>query len=80
MAARSLPPLLVAEARYIRCSGSYATEFALVVADGWRRVGLGSSLTQASLHHARLAGVRRLCGDDERRASIRDQQRRSDRR
>src|SRR5215468_1231651 len=36
-------PLLVAEARYVRCTASDAAEFALVVADGWRRVGLGSS-------------------------------------
>jgi acetyltransferase len=56
-------PLLVAEARFVRCPGSDAAEFALVVADGWRRVGLGSSLTQTLLHHARLSGVRRLCGD-----------------
>jgi GNAT superfamily N-acetyltransferase len=56
-------PLLVAEARFVRCPGSDAAEFALVVADGWRRVGLGSSLTQTLLHHARLTGVRRLCGD-----------------
>ena len=56
-------PLLVAEARYIRCPDSDAAEFALVVADGWRRVGLGSSLLQTLLRHARRAGVRRLCGD-----------------
>src|SRR5215831_7805973 len=56
-------PLLVAEARYVRCPGSNAAEFALVVADGWRRVGLGSSLTQTLLHHAHRAGVQRLCGD-----------------
>jgi acetyltransferase len=56
-------PLLVAEARYIRCPGSDAAEFALVVADGWRRVGVGFSLMQTLLHHARLTGVQRLCGD-----------------
>jgi drug/metabolite transporter (DMT)-like permease len=56
-------PLVVGEARFVRCPGSDAAEFALVVADGWRRVGLGSSLTQTLLHHARLSGVRRLCGD-----------------
>jgi drug/metabolite transporter (DMT)-like permease/RimJ/RimL family protein N-acetyltransferase len=55
--------LLVAEARYVRCPGTDAAEFALVVADGWRRVGLGSSLTRNLMHHARVAGVRRLCGD-----------------
>ena len=56
-------PLLVAEARYVRCPGSDAAEFALVVADGWRRVGLGSSLMQTLLRHAHGAGVQRLCGD-----------------
>jgi GNAT superfamily N-acetyltransferase len=56
-------PLLVAEARYVRCAGSDAAEFALVVADGWRRVGLGSSLTRTLLHRARLAGVQHLCGE-----------------
>jgi acetyltransferase len=56
-------PLLVAEARFVRCPDSDAAEFALVVADGWRRVGLGSSLTRTLLHQARLNGVRRLCGD-----------------
>jgi acetyltransferase len=56
-------PLLVAEARYVRCPGSGTAEFALVVADGWHRVGLGSSLTRALLHHARLTGGQLLCGD-----------------
>jgi drug/metabolite transporter (DMT)-like permease len=56
-------PLLVAEARFIRHAGSDEAEFALVVADGWRRIGLGSSLTRTLLHHARLTGVQRLCGD-----------------
>jgi len=56
-------PRVVAEARFIRCHDSDAAEFALVVADGWRRVGLGSSLARTLLHHARLSGVRQLCGD-----------------
>jgi len=56
-------PLLVAEARFVRSAGSDAAEFALVVADGWRRVGLGSTLTRTLLQQARLTGVRRLCGD-----------------
>ena len=54
---------LVAEARFVRCPDSDAAEFAVVVADGWRRVGLGSSLIRTLLHHARLSGVQRLCGD-----------------
>ena len=56
-------PLLVAEARYVRSPTSDAAEFALVVADDWRRVGLGSSLTRTLLQHAQLTGVERLCGD-----------------
>jgi drug/metabolite transporter (DMT)-like permease/RimJ/RimL family protein N-acetyltransferase len=56
-------PALVAEARYVRCPGSDAAEFAIVVADGWRRIGLGSSLARSLLHHARAAGVQRLCGE-----------------
>jgi len=54
---------LVAEARYVRHVDSDAAEFALVVADSWRRAGLGTSITQALLGHARFAGVRRLWGD-----------------
>ena len=54
---------LIAEARYIRGSDSDPAELALVVADGWRRVGLGTLLMRALLRHARHAGVRRLCGD-----------------
>jgi len=54
---------LVAEARYIRCGNSDSAELALVVAHGWRRVGLGTLLIRALLRHARHAGVRQLCGD-----------------
>jgi acetyltransferase len=54
---------LIAEARYIRVGDSDRAELALVVADGWRRVGLGTLLMRALLRHARNAGVRRLCGD-----------------
>jgi drug/metabolite transporter (DMT)-like permease/RimJ/RimL family protein N-acetyltransferase len=61
--AADISPALVAEARYIRCPGSDAAEFAIVVADGWRRIGLGSSLARSLLHHARTAGVQRLCGE-----------------
>jgi len=57
------PGALVAEARYVRNAGSDSAEFALVVADGWRRAGLGTSMMRVLLRHARLAGVRRLCGD-----------------
>jgi drug/metabolite transporter (DMT)-like permease/GNAT superfamily N-acetyltransferase len=56
-------PLVIAEARYVRCPASDRAEFALAVAEGWRRIGLGSSLTRMLLQHARVAGVKRLCGD-----------------
>lgn len=57
------PGVLVAEARYVRSAHSDSAEFALVVADCWRRAGLGTSMMRTLLRHARLAGVRRLCGD-----------------
>jgi drug/metabolite transporter (DMT)-like permease/RimJ/RimL family protein N-acetyltransferase len=56
-------PQLVAEARFVRNPGSDGAEFALVVAEGWRRIGLGSSLMRTLLDHAGLNGVQRLCGD-----------------
>jgi acetyltransferase len=57
------PATLVAEARYIRNADSESAEFALVVADNWRRVGLGTTLTRILARSARFAGVRRLWGD-----------------
>jgi acetyltransferase len=57
------PATLVAEARYIRNEDSESAEFALVVADDWRRIGLGTTLTRILAQSARFAGVRRLWGD-----------------
>jgi hypothetical protein len=54
---------LVAEGRYIRYAGSESAEFALVVADTWCRIGLGTYLTRILARHAQFTGVRRLCGD-----------------
>jgi acetyltransferase len=54
---------LVSEARYVRCTKSDSAEVALVVADGWRRVGLGKSLVRTLVQRASRAGVRCLCGD-----------------
>jgi len=54
---------LVAEARYVRSADSECAEFALVVADNWRRIGLGTMLTRIMAQRARFTGVRRLCGD-----------------
>jgi acetyltransferase len=39
-----------------------AAEFAVVVGEGWRGVGLGEGLVQLLLAHARLSGVRVLGG------------------
>ena len=58
-----LPTTLVAEARYVRIADSESAEFALVVADDWRRLGLGTALTRILAQRARFAGVRRLWGD-----------------
>jgi acetyltransferase len=57
------PTTLIAEARYVRNADSESAEFALVVADNWRRIGLGTTLTRILAQRARFAGVRRLCGD-----------------
>lgn len=57
------PATLVAEARYVRNAGSECAEFALVVADNWRRIGLGTTLTRVLAQRARFTGVRRLWGD-----------------
>ncbi len=57
------PAPLVAEARYVRTADSPSAELALVVADGWRRAGLGTSLAQTLMRRARLAGLRQLFGD-----------------
>ena len=56
-------PKLVAEARFVRHPDSETAEFALVVADNWRRIGLGTMLTRILAQRARFTGVRRLCGD-----------------
>jgi acetyltransferase len=57
------PATLVAEARFVRNADSASAEFALVVADNWRRIGLGTMLTRILSQHARLMGVRSLYGD-----------------
>jgi acetyltransferase len=57
------PTTIVAEARYVRNADSESAELALVVADNWRRIGLGTTLTRILAQRARFAGVLRLCGD-----------------
>jgi acetyltransferase len=54
---------LIAEARFVRSPASETAEFALVVADNWRRIGLGTMLTRILASSAHFMGVRRLCGD-----------------
>lgn len=61
--AGNLPATLVAEARFVRNDDPNTAEFALVVAETWRRIGLGTVLTQILAQRARLMGVRRMCGD-----------------
>jgi acetyltransferase len=55
--------MLVADGRCIRHADSNSAEFALVVADGWRRQGLGTSLVGTLIKLARSPGVGRLLGD-----------------
>jgi len=54
---------IVAEARFVRGADSLSAEFALVIADDWRRIGLGTMLTRVLAQRARFTGLRRLCGD-----------------
>jgi RimJ/RimL family protein N-acetyltransferase len=57
------PGEVVAEARYVRCAQADCAELAIVVAEGWRRHGLGSFLVRRLMRQGRLAGLRRLIGD-----------------
>lgn len=52
---------VVGEARYVRQGGG--AEFALAVADGWRRRGVGKRLLQELLGYARRDGLSRLDGE-----------------
>ena len=52
---------VVGEARYVRADGG--AEFALAVADGWRRRGVGKRLLQALIASARRDGLKRLDGE-----------------
>lgn len=53
---------IIADARYARQDDGCAAEFAIVVADGWQRQGLGRRLMRQLAEHARQAGVRQLFG------------------
>jgi acetyltransferase len=52
---------VVGEARYV--SEGAGAEFALAVADGWRRRGVGKRLFQELLDHARCDRLQRLDGE-----------------
>lgn len=54
-------PVLLAEARYV-IEGAGAAEFAVSVADAWRRLGLGAALLRRLAAHARACGVTLLYG------------------
>jgi len=52
---------MVGEARYVRSGDS--AEFAIAVADGWRRRGLARRLLDRLLRKARRQGLRRIAGE-----------------
>jgi len=52
---------MVGEARYVRSCDS--AEFAIAVADGWRRRGVAGALMDRLLHAARNDGLRRIEGE-----------------
>ena len=52
---------VVGEARYVRADGG--AEFALAVADGWRRRGVGKRLLEVLIASARREGLKRLDGE-----------------
>jgi len=55
-------PPIVADARYVVTVPGSA-EFALAVADGWQRQGVGRRMLQLLARHAARHGVRQLSGD-----------------
>ena len=55
--------VVVAEARYVADASGHEAEFAVVVADDWRHLGLARRLLRALLRAAAEAGLQRLVGD-----------------
>ena len=56
-------PLAVAEARYVVDATGQECEFAVLVADDWRHLGLARRLMQRLLQAAAEGGLRRMTGD-----------------
>ena len=56
-------PRVVAEARYVLDAGGRDAEFAVVVADDWRRLGLAARLICMLCGHARESGLASLYGE-----------------
>jgi len=54
---------VVGEARYVLDEDGGAAEFAVVVADDWRRQGIAARLVRALAAHARASSVSRLYGE-----------------
>jgi acetyltransferase len=55
-------PGIVADARYVR-TGPDTAEFAVAVADGWQRQGLGRRMLEQLARHAARHGLHTLVGD-----------------
>lgn len=55
--------VIIAEARCVLESGTGSAEFAIAVADGFQRQGLGTQLMAKLMAYASAAGVRRLFGE-----------------
>jgi len=53
----------VAVARYVAHADRSRCEFAIAVADGWQRRGLGTALMRALMSAARAAGIEIMYGD-----------------
>lgn len=56
---------MIAEARYVPLADNRSAELAFVVAENWRRVGLGTRLLRRLMRHARQAGVLALHGETQ---------------
>jgi acetyltransferase len=54
---------VIGEARYVVDDSGEAAEFAVVVADDWRRLGIAGRLLHALGRHACASGLKRLYGE-----------------